>query len=175
MATTLTDEESEPPLVFLITISVRRSQIYAGKNTFLMQNKPLSHNCSNPLYLLCIKKVHILMTKCILVKGFKLSVLLSLTLSLMSGCEVDWPWWVTSKEVSSSSLPTSVSGCITSFTSFPLLHACGTSHISQLSITSQKTTQKTWTCFFSIVMKPVASTISEPVDSRLPTEEGIQT
>ena len=38
---------------------------------FLMQNMPLSHNCSNPMLLLYTKKSYICVTKCILITKIK--------------------------------------------------------------------------------------------------------
>ena len=83
--------------------------------------------------------------------------------------------WVTLYEVSGSSLPTSVSGCITSF---PPLICMRDNHILQLSIMLQKTMQKTCELFFygrDGSSEIVPSTSSEPVDIRLPTQEGKQT
>ena len=55
--------------------------------------------------------------------------------------------------------------------------ACGTDHITQLSIMLWKTMQKILSCFFGSCgdnSKPVLSTGSEPVDNRPPTKEDKQ-
>ena len=98
------------------------------------QNKPLSHNCSNSMHLLFLKKSRFAwqITECILIKALSsLSHSHSVSVSLMSGCKVSGknmsaltaatsarPGWVALNEVSGSLLPTSVFGCITSFPPF---------------------------------------------------------
>ena len=105
-------------------------------------------------------------------KGFKS---LSLTQSLMLGCEVGcWnmstltaarPGWVTLNKASGSSLPMSVSGAVL-ISCHPF--ACGTGHILQLSTKLQKTTQKIVT-FPPIVVIIVLSRFLPLVLSQLTT------
>ena len=94
------------------------------KPAFLAQNKLLLCNCSNPMRYIC-KKVQICKTYFVFTK-----VLSSLTLTQSLWCQgvklvvrtstltAARPGWATSNEVSGSSPPTSVSGCITSFLYF---------------------------------------------------------
>ena len=158
-----------------------------------MQNKVLSHNCSNPIQIFTIcKKVQICMTECVLIKGFKQSLSCTVSVSLTSRCKVSYqgvmvwsqlhistlttasPGWVTSKKVSGSSLPTSVFSRITSFPPFICTQDLPY-FLAHHNVMKDKA--ENYDLDFLFVshddsFKPVPSTSFEPVDNRLLTQEG---
>ena len=133
-------------------------------------------------------EIQICVKECVLIKGFKQSLSHSVSVSLMLGCIVSCQnistltaqpgqsGWHQKRSVEIHWLHQFLGALLV----FHHSSACRTDHISQLSIMSQKTTQKTdffqLFYFFSLdSYELVPSTSSQPADSKLPTQEGKQT
>ena len=120
-------------------------------------------------------------------QSLSLALARSVSISVMSGCEVicwdvpAWthkPGWVTPNEVSGSSLPTSVSGRIT-FPPFICIRD-RTHFTAQHNVAKDNAKKQHLFLFFCFRSRddssnPVPSTSSELVDNGSPTQEGKQT